>query len=76
MVWARDLSSHRYWTHDRTGAGDTGGRWRRGLHQEPGKVTKTILLASIYTMLVLHLSPISLSVHYHYLLVYNLCRSA
>ena len=46
MVWARYLPGHRYWTHDRTGAGYTGCCWRHGLHQEPGKVAETILLAS------------------------------
>ena len=51
MVWSRDIPGHRYWTHDRTGAGNTGGRWGRGLHQEPGKITETILLVSLSSSL-------------------------
>ena len=53
MVWSRDVPGHCHWTHDCTGAGDTGGRWGCGLHQEPRKITETILLVSI--SLALHL---------------------
>ena len=44
MVWTRDLQSNRHWTHGRTGTRSSGRRWRFGRHQEPGKVTETILL--------------------------------